>query len=102
MSRWNASPASTPIKVTGLEKLGGYRLRLAFSDGAVGEIDLTELAQTDAPMTRPLRDPDYFARIFLDSGAPTWPNGLDLSPWALHEDLERAGCLKYPAARPAE
>lgn len=98
MSRWNASPASTPIKVTQLEKLGGYRLRLTFSDGSTGVADLTEIATMDAPMTRPLRDPDYFARVFLDFGAPTWPNGFDLAPWALHDDLTRFGQPHAPAA----
>lgn len=101
MSIWSKSQDSL-IKVVKLDALGGYRLRLTFSDGAVGEADLTDLATKDAPMTRPLRDPAYFARVFLDFGAPTWPNGFDLAPWALHDDLASAGKLTHPAARPAE
>jgi hypothetical protein len=31
-------------------------------------------------MVEPLRDPAYFARVFLEDGAPTWPNGLTLHP----------------------
>lgn len=101
MSIWSKSRDSL-IKVVKLDALDGYRLRLTFSDGAVGEADLTALATKDAPMTRPLRDPEYFARVFLDFGAPTWPNGFDLAPWALHDDLAKAGRLTHPAARPAE
>ena len=31
-------------------------------------------------MVQPLKDPAYFARVFLDLGAPTWPNGFDMAP----------------------
>ena len=35
-----------------------------------------------------LRDPDYFARAFVDAGALCWPNGLELSPARLHALVE--------------
>lgn len=44
-------------------------------------------ARVGGPMTRPLLNPHYFARAFLEAGAPTWPNGFDLSPWAIHSEL---------------
>ena len=31
-------------------------------------------------MVEPLRDPSYFARAFVEAGAPTWPDGFDLDP----------------------
>ena len=44
-----------------------------------------------------LRDADYFGlRLFLQRGAPTWPNGFDLAPWALHDDMERENALTRP------
>jgi hypothetical protein len=46
-------------------------------------------------MILPLRDPSYFARVFLDTGAPTWPNGFDLAPHALHSEMNRLGLLKH-------
>jgi hypothetical protein len=45
-------------------------------------------------MAQPLRDPSFFAQAFLDRGAPTWPNGYDMAPWALHTDMEREGLLR--------
>jgi hypothetical protein len=48
-------------------------------------------------MVEPLRDPDYFARVFLDYGAPTWPNSFDMSPDWLRIKMERAGELIPPA-----
>jgi hypothetical protein len=31
-------------------------------------------------MIEPLRDEAYFGRVFLEFGAPTWPNGFDIAP----------------------
>jgi hypothetical protein len=45
------------------------------------------------PMVQPLKDEAYFARVFVDNGAPTWPNGYDLAPDALYEEMREAGQL---------
>jgi hypothetical protein len=45
------------------------------------------------PMIQPLKDTAYFARVFLDYGAPTWPNGFDMAPDALYDDMLEAGQL---------
>jgi len=50
------------------------------------------------PMSEPLRDPQYFARVFLEFGAPTWPNGFDMAPEWVRRELEAAGELKQPAS----
>ncbi|WP_300531681.1 DUF2442 domain-containing protein [Maricaulis sp.] len=71
-------------------------LTVQFSDGATGEVDLSALIARATPMTAPLSDPSFFARVFLEQGAPTWPNGFDLAPWAIYEDLKRAGRLHQP------
>ena len=39
------------------------------------------------PLLEPLRDSVYFARFFIDAGALCWPNGLELSPDRLHEQV---------------
>ncbi len=82
------------IKVTKAEPLGGHRLRLTFSDGSAGEWDFAELVAKNGSMVLPLRDPAYFARVFLDMGAPTWPNGFDLAPNALYSEMSDLGLLK--------
>jgi hypothetical protein len=68
------------IKVTKLKCLSGYRMHATFSDGTVGEYDFSALVAQSGPMGEPLRDPAYFARVFLEDGAPTWPNGFDMEP----------------------
>jgi hypothetical protein len=49
-------------------------------------------------MLEPLRDEAYFARAFLESGAPTWPNGFDIAPEWLRREMEAAGELSGVAA----
>lgn len=83
------------IKVKRLEVIGEHKLRLWFTDGSTGERDFTnELAQ-GGPMAQPLLEPKFFAKAFLDFGAPTWPNGYDMAPWALHKDMAREGQLHH-------
>jgi hypothetical protein len=45
-----------------------------------------------------LRDPAYFDRVFLEFGAPTWPNGFDVAPEWLRREMEKAGELTRAAA----
>jgi hypothetical protein len=85
-------------KVTSLEKLGGFRLRVRFSDGSTGVHDFAALVNEPGPMLEPLRDEAYFARVFLEFGAPTWPNGLDIAPEWLRREMAAAGELTRVAA----
>jgi hypothetical protein len=87
-----------PTKVNRLEKLGGFRLRVNFTDGSSGVHDFKSLVQEPGPMLEPLRDEAYFASVFLEFGAPTWPNGFDIAPEWLRREMERAGELSREAA----
>lgn len=85
------------IKVAKIDRLGGYRLRFEFGDGSVGEYDFTALVQEPGEMVEPLRDVTYFHRVFLEDGAPTWPNGFDAAPGWLYREIEAAGGLSREA-----
>ena len=78
------------VNVTGVEVLGHYCLRLAFSDGLVRDVVLT--GGLRGPVFEPLKDPAYFARVSVDEemGTVAWPNGADLDPLVLHGDFEPA------------
>jgi hypothetical protein len=86
------------IDVVKVEPRGGYRLALAFSDDTEGEVDLADLIAEGGEMVEPLRDLAFFARVFLDDGIPTWPNGFDLDAIALHMDMKERGLLHRSAA----
>lgn len=71
--------------VTKAQPLDGYRVRLRFSDGSGGIVDLAKLVAFKG-VFRPLRDPKYFHRLRVDREAGTicWPNGADIDPDVLH------------------
>ena len=69
-------------------------IELEFSDASVGAYDVSPLLERDTELTRALRDPEYFRRFFIDFGALCWPNGLELSPVAIHRRLEADGVLR--------
>jgi hypothetical protein len=85
-------------KVTHLEMLGGFRLRVRFNDGSEGVHDFAAMVQEPGSTLAPLRDQGYFGRVFLEFGAPTWPNGFDIAPEWLRREMEAAGELTRVAA----
>jgi hypothetical protein len=87
---------STLARVTSVEPLEGFRLRLTFTDGLVREVDLSH--DLWGQMAEPLQDPDYFRQVRVDPelGTVVWPNGYDLDPDVLHGDHESAS---HPAGR---
>ncbi len=86
------------IKVIEIQRLGGHRLLVRFSDGTFGEHGFSRMAAEPGPLLEPLRDPDYFARAFLEFGALTWPNGFDIAPEWLRRTMAAGGELRRDAA----
>jgi hypothetical protein len=86
------------IKIAKIRCLGGYRLRATFSDGMAGEYDFSAIVGEGGPMAEPLRDPAFFERVFLEDGAPTWPNGFDAAPGWLRREIEAGGSLSRDTA----
>lgn len=73
------------IRVTEVEPLGGFTLRLCFSDGAERVVDLAE--ELWGPVFEPLRaNLDLFRQVRVDDelGTIVWPNGADMDPDVLH------------------
>jgi hypothetical protein len=85
-------------KIARLEKLGGFRLRVGFTDGSEGSHDFSGMVREGGPMLEPLRDAAYFNRVFLEFGALTWPNGFDIAPEWLRREMQSAGELSRLAA----
>ncbi len=86
------------IHVTGVEAIGGHRLRLRFSDGSRGVHDFGRIVAESGPMIEPLRDVTFFERVFISLGVLTWPNGFDLDAIRLHDEMNAAGELTKAAA----
>lgn len=73
------------IKILEARYLDGYRIWLRFNTDEEGVVDLADIVEK-YPAAEPLRDPDVFARFYLDDW-PTlaWPCGFDFSPESLYE-----------------
>ncbi len=85
-------------KIAAVKSAGGHVLRITFSDGAEGAHDFIAMVSEPGVMVEPLRSADFFARVFLEHGALTWPNGFDICPDWLRIEMEKTGALKRPVA----
>jgi len=74
--------------VVGVAVVGDHVLRLLFSDGTAGDVDLS--AEQWTGVLAPLNDSDYFAQVRVDQEAGTiaWPDGIDLAPEPLYEQAK--------------
>ncbi len=74
------------IRPIAVEPRDGYRIWLRFSDGAAGEIDLSDLAGQG--VFAAWEDPACFAAVRLaEHGAIVWGDDLELCPDALYLQL---------------
>ena len=86
------------IKLAAIRVAGDALMELRFSDGSWGTWSAATLIDRDTELTRPLADPTFFRRAFIEAGALAWPNGLELSAHSLHSKLSESGGLKQRAA----
>ena len=75
--------------VAAVRALNDYQLEVSFDDGTRGVVSLAD--QLFGSMFEPLRDESIFRQVFVDDfGAICWPNGADLAPDALYEQIRAA------------
>ena len=74
------------VRVTRAGYLGGYRVRLHFSDGIEGDVDLAD--ELWGEVFQPLRDPEFFAPFAVEETL-VWPNGADFAPEYLYARITR-------------
>ena len=86
-------------RVTAMDLLGSYRLRVSFDDGSVREIDLEPILSGE--VYGPLRDPSVFTSVEIDPEVHTlvWPNGADFDPAILHDWPRHEGSMRELAKR---
>jgi hypothetical protein len=70
--------------------LTGHRLWLRFEDGVEGELDIATLVTFEG-VFESLADPATFAavRVDPDLGTICWPNGADIAPEVLYEEVAK-------------
>lgn len=88
---------AAPWRVQAVTVLPDYRLAISFRDGRNGIVDCSALASSANPgIFAPLTDPEFFARAGIELGALTWPNGADLDPSWLYEELAEKNSWSVP------
>jgi len=77
------------LRVTQVKYIDSYSLGIWFDDGTNGVIDLHD--HLNGPMFEPLKDVDFFKQVFIDPELDTitWPNGVDLAPEFLKENMHK-------------
>jgi Protein of unknown function (DUF2442) len=82
----------SPWRVTNVEALPEFRLRVAFVDGSTGLVDMARLVHSPtAGVFAALLDPCLFAQVRIEYGAVSWPGELDLAPDAMHAAIREHG-----------
>lgn len=80
------------LKATEVEALGDLSIRVAFSDGAVKEVDLSDLLGQGGVFA-PIRESRSLfdsVRVNAETGAVEWPGEVDLDPEVLYGRFEPA------------
>ena len=86
---------TVPWRVISARALPNMRLHVRFVDGAEGEVDMAEFladSRLDGTPFADLRDREMFDRVGLFLGAVQWPNGADLAPDAMYDEIRENGC----------
>lgn len=73
------------VRVQSARHVGDYKLRLRFTDGSRGTVDLESTLKRIKAL-RPLLDAERFAEVFVDHGTVCWPGDLDLAPETLYAE----------------
>jgi hypothetical protein len=79
-------------RVTHVEVVPPYQLKLTFADGSTGIVDGDQwVFGKKAGVFAPLRDPALFAQVSVDHEAGTivCPNDVDVDPDTLYEEAHR-------------
>lgn len=79
---------AAPWRVRAVNVLPGYKLSITCNDGTNGIVDMSALVSSpNAGMYAELKDAQLFQQVSIELGALTWPNGADLDPSWVHEEI---------------
>ena len=74
--------------ITSVDSIDGFCVRLTFADGISKTVDLEQYLRGEV-FDSIRKDPLAFQQVFVDEelGTIAWPNGADIDPDVLHDDL---------------
>ncbi|MHB8370362.1 MAG: DUF2442 domain-containing protein [Leptospirales bacterium] len=65
------------------------RLLITFEDGTSGRVTFCDDHLTG--VFAPLKNPEFFSKVFIDHGAVAWPGDIDLAPDAMYREIREKG-----------
>ena len=68
---------------------GELTLQVQFADGICGNVKFLPTHLTG--VFEPLKNPNFFAKAYVEHGAVTWPGELDLAPDAMYDEVKQNG-----------
>lgn len=80
-------------EITDAQYRDGYVFEITFDDGACANVDFSRYLGL-GPIFEPLRDLEFFRRARIEDGTLAWPNGADIAPETLYEEVSRARTMK--------
>jgi len=88
---------AAPWRVKALSVLPEYRLAVTFMDGTKGIADLSSVLTSErCGIFEALKDKAYFDQARLDLGVVTWPDGADIDPTWMYEQIKKTGLWFVP------
>lgn len=89
--------AVAPWRVRTVKVLPDYCLLITCNDGTAGIVDMSRLISSEqAGIFAALKDGQLFSQVRIELGALTWPNGADLDPVWLHEEIGKNKVWRVP------
>ncbi len=68
------------------KRVSGFIVAMRFNDGTEKHVDISQWFK--GPVFKPLKDPKFFAKFFVEGGTLAWPNGVDIAPEALYDAVD--------------
>ena len=78
-----------PWDVVDLKAIAPLAILVRFSDGTSGEVRFEDSHLTEVFSV--LKDFNFFKQAFIDRGAVTWPDNVDLAPDAMYNAIKANG-----------
>jgi hypothetical protein len=72
-----------------IEHKKDYVYEIEFDDGLTGCVDFTNWLDK-GPVFQKLRDMELFKNAYVNGGTISWPNGADIAPETIYEEIENA------------
>lgn len=83
-----AAIAVAPWRIRTVTVLPNYCLSVTCNDGTAGIVDMSQLIFSErAGIYSALKDVQFFNQVRIELGVLTWPNGADIDPVWLHEEI---------------